>query len=135
DLSWRIDPGGELGIRQYFESPYRPGEKVTVDDYYGWIFENKVPGLPEAAAAQSMTPLQYMRKYGAFEVSSGVYRQDERALSSEELAGTTRGDDGVFRRPSDEESTPPLVGEAGSVGVELEDGSKVAGWLTPSRKL
>jgi anaerobic selenocysteine-containing dehydrogenase len=27
------------------------------------------------------------------------------------------------------------VGEAGAVGVELADGSRVAGWLTPSRKL
>ncbi len=34
ELSWRIDPDGALGIRQYFESPYRPGEKITVDEYY-----------------------------------------------------------------------------------------------------
>ncbi|MGH3472674.1 MAG: molybdopterin-dependent oxidoreductase, partial [Nocardioidaceae bacterium] len=27
DLSWRIDPDGSLGIRRYFESPYRPGQK------------------------------------------------------------------------------------------------------------
>ena len=32
--------------------PYRPGEKITVDEYYRWIFENAVPGLPEAAAAR-----------------------------------------------------------------------------------
>ncbi len=30
-LSWAIDPDGSLGIRQYFESPYRPGRKITVD--------------------------------------------------------------------------------------------------------
>ena len=51
ELSWRIDPEGDLGIRKHFESPYRPGEKITVDDFYGWIFENHVPGLPEKAAA------------------------------------------------------------------------------------
>ena len=28
---WRIDPDGALGIRRWFESPYRPGEKLTVD--------------------------------------------------------------------------------------------------------
>ena len=52
ELSWRIDPDGSLGIRKYFESPYRPGEKLTVSEYYQWMFENSVPGLPEAAAAE-----------------------------------------------------------------------------------
>ncbi len=135
ELSWRIDPDGSLGIRRFFESPYRPGEKVTVDEYYQWIFENQVPGLPEKAAEQNLTPLQYMRKYGAFEVAKDVYRQDERVLTEDELAGTEADSAGVLRRPVTLESTPPLVGEAGAVGVELEDGSKVAGWLTPSRKL
>src|SRR5262245_47333665 len=31
DLSWRIDPDGLMGIRQYFESKQRQGEKLTVD--------------------------------------------------------------------------------------------------------
>ena len=72
-LSWKIDPDGSLGIRQYFESPYRPGDKITVDDYYGWMFEHSVPGLPEAAAKESITPLQYMRKYGVFQVDEVSY--------------------------------------------------------------
>jgi anaerobic selenocysteine-containing dehydrogenase len=72
-LSWRIDPDGRLGIRRYFESPYHPGEQITLDEYYGWMFENSVPGLPEAAAAEDLTPLQYMRKYGAFLVDEVAY--------------------------------------------------------------
>ncbi len=52
ELSWRIDPDGSLGIRNYFESLARPGEKLALDEYYGWIFEHSVPGLPEAAAAR-----------------------------------------------------------------------------------
>ncbi len=72
-LSWKIDPDGSLGIRQYFESPYRPGEQMTMDDYYGWMFEHSVPGLPEAAAAESLSPLQYMRKYGVFKVDDEAY--------------------------------------------------------------
>ena len=32
ELSWRIDPDGALGIRTYFESPYRPGKKLTEED-------------------------------------------------------------------------------------------------------
>jgi anaerobic selenocysteine-containing dehydrogenase len=34
ELSWRIDPDGALGIRKYFESPYRPGATLSVDEYY-----------------------------------------------------------------------------------------------------
>ena len=49
ELSWRIDPDGSLGIRKYFESPYRPGEKLRIEEFYRWIFESSVPGLPAAA--------------------------------------------------------------------------------------
>ena len=52
-LSWKIDPDGALGIRKFFESPYRPGEKITMDEYYGWMFEHSVPGLPDAARAEA----------------------------------------------------------------------------------
>jgi anaerobic selenocysteine-containing dehydrogenase len=135
ELSWRIDPDGSLGIRRYFESPYRPGEKVTVEEYYRWVFENNVPGLPEKAAAHGLEPLEYMRKYGVVEVAREVYRQDERPLSEAELDGAEPDDQGVLRKPTTDESTPPLVGEAGAVGVRLDDGSAVAGWLTPSRRL
>ncbi|HEX6150382.1 molybdopterin-dependent oxidoreductase [Nocardioides sp.] len=135
ELSWRIDPDGSLGIRRYFESPYRPGEKVTVDEYYRWVFENQVPGLPEKAAAEGLSPLAYMRKYGVVEIVKDVYRQDERPLTDAELAGAEPDSAGVLRTPTTEESTPPLVGEAGSVGVQLDDGAVVAGWPTPSRRL
>jgi len=108
---------------------------VTVDEYYGWVFDNRVPGLPEKAAAEGMTPLQYMRRYGAFEVAKDVYRQDERPLTAAELNGAVADGNGVLRKPVTEDSVPPLIGEAGAVGVVLEDGSTVAGWLTPSRKL
>ena len=72
-LSWKIDPDGSLGIRKFFESPNRPGKKITLDEYYGWMFEHSVPGLPEAAAKEGLTPLQYMRRYGAFEVDQVAY--------------------------------------------------------------
>src|SRR5207244_2331213 len=77
ELSWRIDPDGALGIRKYFESPYRPGAKVRIEEIYRWIFENSVPGLPEAARREGLTPLAYMRKYGAFLVEDNVYRTYE----------------------------------------------------------
>jgi len=77
ELSWRIDPDGTLGIRKYFESPYRLGEKVRIEEIYRWIFENSVPGLPAAAKKEGLTPLAYMRKYGAFLVEDNVYRTYE----------------------------------------------------------
>jgi anaerobic selenocysteine-containing dehydrogenase len=135
ELSWRIDPDGALGIRRHFESPYRPGEQVRVDEYYRWVFENQVPGLQEKAAAEGLTPLQYMRRYGVVEVADGLYRQDERTLSDEELAGAEPDGGGVLRKPTTDESVPPLIGEAGAVGLRHEDGSSTAGWLTPSRRL
>lgn len=73
ELSWRIDPDGTLGIRRYFESPYRPGEKIRIQEYYRWIFENSVPGLPEAAAKEGLTPYEYMSRYGAFLVRAEAY--------------------------------------------------------------
>lgn len=134
-LSWEIDPDGSLGIRQWFESREHPGERMTMDEYYDRLFSCSVPGLPEAAEAEGLTPLAYMRKYGVYEVARGHYRLDERPLTPEELDGAEPDEHGVLRKPVTEDSQPPLVGEAGAVGVELEDGSRVAGWLSPSRKL
>src|SRR5260221_364559 len=85
-LSWRIDPDGALGIRKHFESPYRPGEPVTMDEYYGGMFENSVPGLPAAAGAEHLTPLAFMRKYGVFKVKEPAYKPYETPLAADVLA-------------------------------------------------
>ncbi len=135
ELSWRIDPDGSLGIRKHFESPYRPGEKVTVDEYYRWIFENEVPGLPEQAERSGLTPLQYMRKFGAVSIGEPSYRLDERQLTADELDGTSRDEKGVLRKPSGPDDEPPLIGEAGAVGLAHDDGSATVGFPTPSRRL
>ena len=122
-LSWRIDPDGSMGIRKHFESPYRPGECVTVDEYYRWIFENSVPGLPAAAAAEGMTPLGYMRKYGSFEIKrpGEVYEQHETLvdISNAQVEDET----GIARDVNGKE-----------IGV-IVDGEARVGWQTPSRKL
>ncbi len=123
ELSWRIDPTGELGIRKYFESPYRPGEKLTIEEYYQWIFENSIPGLPEAAAQQNLTPLEYMRKHAAFAVKQSVYDQHESKVSDAELQSA-----------SVEESTGKITKDNQVVGVMI-DGQAIRGFATPSRKL
>jgi anaerobic selenocysteine-containing dehydrogenase len=132
ELSWRIDPEGKLGIRKYFESPYRPGEKITVDEYYRWVFENNVPGLPEKAAEQDMSPMQYMRRYGVVDVPGRDYRKDELPV---DVDGATADAQGVLRVPVSDDAAPPVIGEAGAIGIRHEDGTATFGWPTPSRKL
>jgi anaerobic selenocysteine-containing dehydrogenase len=143
DLSWEIDPDGALGIRQYFESPYRPGERISMDEYFGWMFENSVPGLPEAAAAEGLTPLAYMRKYGAFEIRRGPQAEYERPLTEAELGGA-RVDEasGIIYTQSPAEPpanivpvpVPPASDLGRPVGV-MVDGTPRFGFRTPSRKL
>ncbi len=119
ELSVRMDPDGNLGIRQWFESPYRPGAVMTVEEYYRWIFENSVPGLPEAAAHEGLTPLAYMRRYGAFEIKAANYRPYEHEVA---LAG----------REVDHQGRVVDAGKA--IGVVVE-GEPRLGFNTPSRKL
>jgi len=53
-----------------------PDKKLTVDGILRVDFENSVPGLPAAAAKEGLKPLEYMRKYGAYEVTTDVYRPE-----------------------------------------------------------
>ena len=123
ELSWRVDPDGSLGIRKHFESPYEPGRKMTVDDYYRWIFENSVPGLPAAAAQEGMAPLEYMRKYGAFLIEDGVYKVHETGIKSSDLTDAVT-----------DPATNIISKNGAALGVEI-DGKACVGFPTPSRKL
>src|SRR5256712_287842 len=122
ELSWRIDPDGSLGVRKYFESPYRPGQKLRVEEGYRWIFERSVPGLPDAAAREGLTPLAYMRKYGAFLVEDQVYRTHEQPLSAGGLDGAPVGS-----------GTAVGVRDGQAVGLEVDGGARL-GFPTPSPK-
>jgi len=122
-LSWRVDPDGSLGVRRYFESPYRAGQRVTVDEYYRWIFENSIPGLPAEAAKTGLTPLDYMRRHGAFLVDRDVYESFEAPLGEEAMRGAAVDDaSGVVRK------------DGKAVGVVI-DGTARVGFSTPSKKL
>ena len=143
ELSWRIDPDGKLGIRKYFESQINPGTKLGVDEYYAYIFENSVPGLPERASAEGLTPLSYMRKYGAFEIASKIGPRHEEQIPARELEDVTISLSGrAFTRASAQNGTnivpqplPPDDGEGRrAVGVRVE-GEIVRGFPTPSGKL
>ncbi len=120
-LSGRMDPDGSLGIRQHFESPYCAGELITVEEYYRWIFENSVPGLPEAAAKEALTPLEYMRKYGVFEVKHENLTPYDRRVPGESDFTVDASD--------------RVRNAAGAAIGILVDGQPKVGFDTPSRRL
>ena len=143
ELSWKIDPDGFLGIRQHFESPFRTGEKISISEYYRWIFENSVPGLPEAAEKEGLSPLEYMKRYGAFKVTEDVYSQQERPLSLEVIEKSESDEDtgGVYSSsPPPPTNVRPMPGPfkdkdgRNRVGITV-DGQLVEGFPTPSGKL
>jgi anaerobic selenocysteine-containing dehydrogenase len=140
ELSWRIDPDGSLGIRKYFESKREPGAKLSVDEYYGYIFENSVPGLREKAEADGVTPLQWMRRAGAVEVKRGVGRVFEEEVPGAELVGVHVDERGRAFAQSPKPDHPNIIpvplpdpdaeGRR-RIGVEL-DGVIRRGFPTPS---
>ena len=143
ELSWRIDPDGRLGIRRFYESKERPGERLTVDEYYSWIFEHSVPGLPEAAAAEELSPLAYMRRYGAFEIRRGVGPVHEQPIPVEQLVNVNVDPFGRVFTAADKPDDPNVV-PMGSPDPDAEgrrpvgiliDGQVVRGFPTPSGRL
>ena len=120
-LSWRIDPDGSLGIKKHFESPYRPGECVTVDEYYQYVFEH-IEGLPEVAAKEGLSALDYMRKYGAFHVKPSVYEVNKTELKPGDLKDANIDD-----------KTGTITKNGKTIGVMI-DGKAMEGFPTPSGK-
>ncbi len=121
ELSWRIDDDGSLGIRDHFLSPYRDGEKITIDEYYQYIFEN-TPNLPTAAKKEGLTELQYMQKYGAFEVEKHTYKKNDVEVTAEKLQGATLDPKTKIYKKGDK-----------NLAIEV-DGKPRTGFPTPSMK-
>ncbi len=116
ELSWGIDPDESLGIRKHFKSPYRQGEKINIDEYYQYIFEH-TKGLPEKAKEEGLTPLEYMRKFGAFEVDGSVYEKNKSEINTD----------------IEPDSFGYLRQNGKSEGVAV-DGKTYSGFPTPSKK-
>ncbi len=121
ELSWRMDPDGSLGIRKHFMSPYRPGEKINIDEYYQYIFEH-TPGLPETAAKEGLTPLDYMKRYGAYTVEKTSVSKHLDELKPEQMQGATV-----------DEKTGIISKNGKGIGI-MHHGKPVVGFPTPSRK-
>ena len=143
ELSWRIDRDGALGIRKFYESPVRPGQRMSVDEYYGYMFDNSVPGLPEAAAREGLSALGYMRRYGAFEISKGVGAVHQTPVPEDQLVDTSIDEFGRVYAASAKPASPNIVPMASPdpdpdgrrpVGVVV-DGAILQGFPTPSGRL
>ncbi|HLX08362.1 MAG TPA: molybdopterin-dependent oxidoreductase, partial [Thermoanaerobaculia bacterium] len=143
ELTWRIDPDGSLGIRKFAESAARPGERLSVEEYYRYMFEHSVPGLPERAAAEGLEPLAFMRRYGAFEIARGIGPLHEREVPAAELDDVAEDRFGrVYTRapkPASPNLAPvgspePDAGGRRAAGVRV-DGTVRAGFPTPSGRL
>jgi anaerobic selenocysteine-containing dehydrogenase len=143
ELTWRIDRDGSLGIRQFVESKKKPGTRLSVDEYYGWIFENSLPGLPEKSAAEGLTPLEFMRRYGSYEIKKKTGALYDEKVPSEELDDVREDNSGrVFTRAAKPASpnVVPVPGPDGDaegrrlVGIKV-DGEIKRGFPTPSGKL
>jgi anaerobic selenocysteine-containing dehydrogenase len=120
ELSWRIDKDGDLGIRKHFMSPYRDGEKINIDEYYQYIFE-RTNGLPETAKKEGLSPLEYMRKFGAYLVDPEVYVKNEDVVNNETMNGATVKENGQIEK------------DGNIVGVQV-DGKNFGGFPTPSKR-
>jgi len=143
DLSWRIDPDGSLGIRKFFESKKAAGTKLSIDEYYDHIFENSTPGLPAKAAAEDLSPGDFMRRYGAFEIKSGIGQLFAEEVPAAELVDVAR--DGFGRvyaaspKPDSFNVAPQPVPDSDAagrrpVGIDV-DGRVLRGFPTPSGRL
>ncbi len=115
---------GSLGIRKFFESPYRPARRSRLTSTTGGSSRTRCPAFPKRRRRKDLTPLQYMRKYGAFKVDEVAYsKAHEKPLGAEVVAG------------SSVEAASGLVSKDGAVvGVVIDDLPRT-GFNTPSRKL
>jgi anaerobic selenocysteine-containing dehydrogenase len=143
ELTWRIDPDGSMGIRQYAESKKEPGTRLGVDEYYSYMFENSLPGLPEKAAAENLSPFEFMRRYGAYEIKKKVGAIYEETVPAAEIEDERED---RFQRVYTRTAKPPTLnivpvpspdGDAEGrrlVGVKV-DGEIKRGFPTPSGRL
>jgi hypothetical protein len=102
-----------------------------------------VPGLPARAAAEGLTPLQFMQRYGAYEVRRNIGPLHAEPVPAAELDDAATDALGrVFTRaprpaPHNIVPTPTPDGDAAGrrlVGVVV-DGQTVRGFPTPSGRL
>ncbi|WP_457640305.1 molybdopterin-dependent oxidoreductase [Persephonella sp.] len=79
NLAWAVDPDGDLGIRQYWESKKNPGKPITIEEWYDAAF-GTLPNLKKVCEKLGVTPYEYMRDRGAWTEETDVYNVHEREI-------------------------------------------------------
>jgi anaerobic selenocysteine-containing dehydrogenase len=98
------------------------------------MFEHSVPGLPQKAAEQGLTPLEYMRRHGSVEISTDDYaRHEDTVPVAEDEVDITGPERTVTQRTFDPRRLP-LTGRPDTIAT-ITDGVPRRGFNTPSRKL
>ena len=118
--SIRTDRWASAATSSRLTGPERNLESMNI---IAGFLRTAFPGLPQAAASEGLTPLDYMQKYGAFLVENNVYELHQKVLKPEEMQGSTV-----------DPVTQVVKKNGAPIGVQI-DGKPVAGFPTPSRKL
>ncbi len=79
NLAWAIDPDGNLGIRNFWESKKNPGKPVTIEEWYDAAY-GTLPNLREICNKLGITPYEYMRDRGAWTEETNVYNVHEKEI-------------------------------------------------------
>jgi hypothetical protein len=107
------------------------------------MFENSVPGLPERAAEEGLTALQWMRRYGAFEIAKGIGQVHDQPVPAGELQDIEISPLGRVFTAAPKPDVPNIVPTGAPepdaqgrrpVGVDV-DGVVRRGFPTPSGRL
>ena len=117
DLAFAMDPDGALGVRKWFESPTRPGEPVTQDEYWSHIFDHSNPRFARSSR-------------GAAPDAAAVHAQVRGVRHPHPEGPPVRGAGGRRGRGGRPRARRP----GGVVGVQV-GAAAMAGFPTPSRKL
>src|SRR5579875_1068653 len=107
------------------------------------MFANSVPGLPERAAAEGLSPLAWMRRYGAFEVTRGQGSLHEQEVPAAELADLDVTPTGRVYSAAPPSPSPNIVpagapdpdGAGRRAAGVMVDGVVRRGFPTPSGRL
>ena len=99
------------------------------------MFENSVPGLPERAAAEGLTPLEWMRRYGAFEISRGGGARHEQEVPAGELGDPVITPAGrVYNRVSHVALLRAVRGAADRTALEIVQAVPPQRWAAAAQR-
>ena len=119
-------PGRQPRHPQVLRVALSPGREAHHRRVLPWIFENSVPGLPEAAAARGP------RRRSSTCASTAP--SPSRTTSTTCTSSRPRPGDN-WRAPTVDPATHLVAQQGQAIGVEIDGKARASGFPTPSRKL